>query len=503
MMSTSAMSIARLQDRRLWVIDEEVESMSQDEGSMLNDKLGKEPKVGALQWMRRNWTLLVMLALAAFSPTRLMVSSIAQEELTTTQAHRTISPYTSVFEIEYDEKMSARRRLEGETIAPTKVSYETQLEVYLCNPTLDRNGNDAYRVDEEHLVNALSRIEGIGESPVENIVVKTSTQGQNPEDMCYKCSSPGMLQWHAQVKYTAAAAVTAETTPAIMAASANDYVAYYTDEFKTLLTAYINDETLYTEGTAMDPLDLSSSDIVLQSVGWTVQFIPGTVPGVLPDTYGQGSPSGMVQSITGKGDLWPWWVWFIYCLVVGICLVPLCCLVFKKHHDGVYEDEHDIYGRKRRDVEGLHRIYGPQWGITEMDFDANYLEYDDEEMKIEYKGVSKLMSRTPGFFTGRKDKDSTVRAHQGVGDAAWVQESGRRPAWSSPGVRGAGGRGDHGHMPEDCRFDIDDDEGDIEGLSNLRGMHPSYSFDAHAGRGRGRGRERSEVFWVAGRGGRR
>lgn len=51
-----------------------------------------------------------------------------------------------------------------------------------------------------------------------------------------------MLQWHAQVKYSATAAATSKTTPAVMAAQANDYVAYSGEDFKSLLVAYVNDE---------------------------------------------------------------------------------------------------------------------------------------------------------------------------------------------------------------------------------------------------------------------
>lgn len=56
------------------------------------------------------------------------------------------------------------------------------------------------------------------------------------------CDTEGMLQWHAQIKYGAEAAAAAAATPAVMAAQANDYVAYSSDDFKSLLTAYINDE---------------------------------------------------------------------------------------------------------------------------------------------------------------------------------------------------------------------------------------------------------------------
>lgn len=62
------------------------------------------------------------------------------------------------------------------------------------------------------------------------------------EDNSYMCDVDGMLQWHAQIKYTAADAIARGTTPAVIAAQANDYVAYSARDFKTALAANINYE---------------------------------------------------------------------------------------------------------------------------------------------------------------------------------------------------------------------------------------------------------------------
>lgn len=68
------------------------------------------------------------------------------------------------------------------------------------------------------------------------------TAPKDADDDSYMCDSEGMLQWHAQIKYGVKTASAANTTPAVMAAQANDYVAYSADDFKSLLAAYINDE---------------------------------------------------------------------------------------------------------------------------------------------------------------------------------------------------------------------------------------------------------------------
>lgn len=75
-----------------------------------------------------------------------------------------------------------------------------------------------------------------------DIAVVIKTGPVDAEDDSYMCDNEGMLQWHAQIKYGAKAAAEANTTPAVMAAQANDYVAYSGDDFKSLLAAYLNDE---------------------------------------------------------------------------------------------------------------------------------------------------------------------------------------------------------------------------------------------------------------------
>lgn len=41
------------------------------------------------------------------------------------------------------------------------VQYETKLQLFMCNPSLDEVGNDAHLVDETRLASALSKIDGL------------------------------------------------------------------------------------------------------------------------------------------------------------------------------------------------------------------------------------------------------------------------------------------------------------------------------------------------------
>lgn len=75
-----------------------------------------------------------------------------------------------------------------------------------------------------------------------DITVTIKTEPVDVDDVSYMCDTDGMLQWHAQVEYSAAYAGSRDTTPAVLAAQANDYVAYSSSQFKALLAGFINAE---------------------------------------------------------------------------------------------------------------------------------------------------------------------------------------------------------------------------------------------------------------------
>lgn len=72
------------------------------------------------------------------------------------------------------------------------------------------------------------------------VTIKTGPSG---DDDAYMCDAVGMLQWHAQIRYSGEdASFVQDATPAVLAARANDYVAYSSNAFKTILTSNLNDE---------------------------------------------------------------------------------------------------------------------------------------------------------------------------------------------------------------------------------------------------------------------
>lgn len=60
-------------------------------------------------------------------------------------------------------KKGAGRLLQVEAVGKPLVEYETQLQLFMCNPSAVVEGNDAFRVDEESLVSALALVNGLGQ----------------------------------------------------------------------------------------------------------------------------------------------------------------------------------------------------------------------------------------------------------------------------------------------------------------------------------------------------
>ncbi|CAM9270073.1 unnamed protein product [Choristocarpus tenellus] len=429
--------------------------------------------------------LLVFAAIISLIPT-LIIKHLTRVPVVSRPKHSALS-ITSLFDVSHNTAVAAldsplerysRRQLQEDTstTAQRAISYEAELEVYLCNPSLNTDDNDVYHVVDEDVINAFNRLDRLGETSVGQIMVTTKTRRESEQDDCYKCSSDGMLQWHVKVIFGIATAAAAGTTPAVLAASANDYIAYSSDEFKTLLTAYINDEALDNLDTAhISPVDLSHDDVVVESVGWVVNFLPsGISSSVVSDAYGDGMNNDLEHDITGRGELWAWWVWVSYGLAVACCLGSLCCFVAKRRCEepSGHEHEHIAYAQRERGVGGMHKMYRQEGGSTDQDFEANYQDYDEGEK--EYKGIAKIMSIAPSF-SGRKTKSFGSYSH------SRSQQSGMRsggPLGRSRSAGTAGGAFDVGGHDE-----FDGEEVTID----LPQTHPGYSFNFNIERGSTRG----------------
>ena len=77
--------------------------------------------------------------------------------------------------------------------------------------------------------------------------------------------------------------------------------------------------------TSVETIDLSAADIVVATQGWIVTF-----PSEESSTQDTTPASGLAGDLAEESDLWAWWVWLIYGLLVACCLLPLCCFLCRR-----------------------------------------------------------------------------------------------------------------------------------------------------------------------------
>lgn len=74
-----------------------------------------------------------------------------------------------------------------------------------------------------------------------------------------------------------------------------------------------------------------------------------------------------------------------------------------------------IATRQGRGEEGLAKIRGPEWGITELDFEGDHDTYQSQEMKREYDSAGRGVEPTAY-------RPSHRAGQQSVSAQAWMQE---------------------------------------------------------------------------------
>lgn len=110
------------------------------------------------------------------------------------------------------------------------------------------------------------------------------------------------------------------------------------------------------------------------------------------------------------------------CILVSFYHVQLLPFVFlaRLHRRADEKDaarDRLIATRKGRGEEGLAKIRGPEWGITELDFEGDYDAYQSQEMKREYDGAGRGVEPTAY-------RPSHRAGQQSVSAQAWMQEVG-------------------------------------------------------------------------------
>ncbi|CAM9679025.1 unnamed protein product [Chrysoparadoxa australica] len=441
----------------------------------------------ASAWLAEKWGLLGLAALAALIPVGVIFETNAHIKLEPllSQAFSTGQPFS--LEAEAIGNIN-RRRLQTTDEEPVcnKVTYTSQLELYMCITAGSAPVPEGAEplsltmVNEEQIIAGCSSLMGLGyPDPTMVRVVKSQKAAETTDP---RWCTEGNLQWHVQVQYPADARDASQRrrldeddyTPAKAAAMAVDHITY-SGTFIQELIAAVTEKVNTNRAT---PAHLTES-LETVSSGFICSFVNEVRTTAVGPAAAQGAAQGIVVEIQGQEVWWPAWAWLLYLLVVLLCLLPLCFVVCRKRRIIEQHEMEDDLAKKERGPEGLQKIYGPEWGITELDFEDNFGSHEMEGMEQEYRAAVKLGSAQPTSTRHVLTDPNSPSPARDVTDAAWGAEARERGEWAqgTPRVTGTHAAGASDGVR---KFDIDADDEDkgLAFLDNLDagGGSKKYSF---------------------------
>lgn len=80
--------------------------------------------------------------------------------------------------------------------------------------------------------------------------------------------------------------------------------------------------------TSAETVDLSAAEVVVATLGWIVTF--PSEGSSTQDATSANDSGGLAVDLAEESDLWAWWVWLIYGLLMLCCLMPLCCFLCRR-----------------------------------------------------------------------------------------------------------------------------------------------------------------------------
>lgn len=410
--------------------------------------LSRSPRrKGYAGWLQRHYGLVFLSSLAALIP----IGVLFQTGLPKSLESLLVRPQA------YSLEKEGARRLQEVTSTPTTTTtcapadFDAKADIFFCPTNLAVQQFELEGLTAAAIKNAAMNSEKLGyprgEYVVGSIVPYNSTD--------YKCvtstpESAPMLRLQLFLMKTDPSQDVSQ-----LATTANDEFVYDAD----FRVAFLND--VFARSLFQDTAVVNINHFTVTASGWILMFPENLSTGALSAKL-QGNDA-LIMGIAGEG-MWPWWAWFLFVLLVGCCLMPLFFFTLRRRM--IIEEEEDLKAleKRSRKEEGLEKLYGPEWAVTELDFEDKPGGKEEFDMNAEYNMASKnsaMQSRSSNMHSPVFGSSPKVDA----ADAAWVQEGGQRSVWRN-GT-------DASPQSPVRRFDIDEDDN----MDNMRNLQPHYSFD--------------------------
>jgi hypothetical protein len=172
------------------------------------------------------------------------------------------------------------------------------------------------------------------------------------------------------------------------------------------------------EGSAANgfPSYYSAEHMSIPSGGFTVVWPQAEVVVAAPPAVAQG-----VMTVGGSDFYWPNWAWGLWALLALLCILPLSVFVCRIKSLPEEEVDNSDMMKKKRILSGLGKIHGPEFGLTDLD-------WDDEDT---HRDQTHFLERA--YADGRR----TSTVHRKPGGSATLDQGTMDEVWGATAPKSA------------------------------------------------------------------